>query len=90
MSECHGTAPSACTVFLRDVATSRHSPNKFGSALDLRNVINSLTTRGDWGCGAQINIAAVAEETAGMTLGDGHCVCVPGSWDEAGQTGGYA
>ena len=36
----------ACTVFLRDVATSRHSPNKFGSALDLRNVINSLTPLG--------------------------------------------
>ena len=44
MLELHGTAPSACTVFLRDVATSRHSPNKFGFALDLRNVINSLTS----------------------------------------------
>ena len=41
-AEFHGTAPSACTVFLRDVATSRHSPNKFGSALDFRNVIESV------------------------------------------------
>ena len=38
--ENHGTAPSACTVFLRDFATSRHSSNKFGSALDFRNVIH--------------------------------------------------
>ena len=38
----HGTAPSACTVFLRDVAASRHSSNKFGSALDFRNVIESV------------------------------------------------
>ncbi len=40
----YGTAPLACTVFLRDVATSRHSSNKFGSALDFLNVINSLTS----------------------------------------------
>ena len=33
----------ACTVFLRDVATSRQSSNKFGSALDFRNVIKGLT-----------------------------------------------
>ena len=39
--------PSACTVFLRDVATSRHSPNKFGSALDFRNVIHISPLRGD-------------------------------------------
>ena len=35
---------TACTVFLRDVATSRHSSNKFGSALDFRNVIKGLTS----------------------------------------------
>ena len=46
MSECHGTASSACNVFLRDVATSRHSLNKFGFALDFRNVINGLTPSG--------------------------------------------
>ena len=45
-SEYHGTAPSACTVFLRDVATSRQSSNKFGSALDFRNVIKGLTPSG--------------------------------------------
>ena len=44
MSEYHGTAASACTVFLRDVAASRHNSNKFGSALDFRNVIKGLTT----------------------------------------------
>lgn len=27
------------------------------------------------GCEVHVNIAAVAEEAAGMTLGDGHCVC---------------
>ena len=37
---------TACTVFLRDVAISRHSSNKFGSALDFRNVIKSLTPSG--------------------------------------------
>ena len=44
VGDYHGTAPSACTVFLRDVATSRQSSNKFGSALDFRNVIKGLTS----------------------------------------------
>ncbi len=35
---------TACTVFLRDVAKSRQSSNKFGSALDFRNVIKGLTS----------------------------------------------
>ena len=43
----HRTATSACTVFLRDIATSRHSPNKFGSALDFRNFIHISPLRGD-------------------------------------------
>ena len=34
-------------VFLRDVAASRHSSNKFGSALDFRNVIHISPLRGD-------------------------------------------
>ena len=35
---------TACTVFLRDVATSQQGSNKFGSALDFRNVIKGLTS----------------------------------------------
>ena len=42
MSECHGSALDLRNVNYADVATSRHSSNKFGSALDFRNVINSL------------------------------------------------
>ena len=33
--------------FLRDVAASRRSSNKFGSALDFRNVIENLPLRGN-------------------------------------------
>ena len=42
------TAPrlTACALYLRDVAASRQSSNKFGSALDFRNVIKSLTPFG--------------------------------------------
>ncbi len=35
-----------CVGFLRDVAASRHSSNKFGSALDFRNVIEIQLLRG--------------------------------------------
>ena len=36
-----------CTVILRDVASSRHSSNKFGSALDFRNVTHISPLWGD-------------------------------------------
>jgi hypothetical protein len=35
------------TVILRDVASSRHSSNKFGSALDFRHVIHISPRWGD-------------------------------------------
>ena len=37
---------STSATFLRDVATSRQNSNKFGSALDFRNVIKGLTPFG--------------------------------------------
>ena len=42
------TAPrlTACALYLRDVAASRQSSNKFGSVLDFRNVIKGLTPFG--------------------------------------------
>ena len=39
--------PTLREGFLRDVAASQHSSNKFGSALDFRNVIESVPLRGN-------------------------------------------
>ena len=42
----HRTALRLYGVSYADVATSRHSSNKFGSALDLRNVTKGFTPSG--------------------------------------------